>query len=1246
MKERRRRSPIAGLGTEGKRALGVLAVVAAMNAAGLVLVAEALARSIATVFHQESLELSFLWVGLLGLALQAIATWANRTYSARAVAASKIELRQGLVRRVLRGSDAPTGAMGTLGTRGLDDLDEYFTTFLPAMVSAAIIPLTLIIRILFADWLSALIIVLTIPLVPLFMILIGLTTRDAVDKAQDALLRMSGHLVELARGLPVLVGLGRVREQVGALDKLSDDYRSRTMQTLRTVFMSSLAMELISTISIAVVAVFIGVRLVYGGLDLEVGLLVLILAPDCYTPFRQAGSAYHSAEDGVVALQRVEEATSEPEARPLWRVDEATRASTEPQPVAVRGLHVAYPGREPVFDEFEFTATAGESTLLDGPSGAGKTTLLAALAGRLGSGQDARGGADQVGDADRADAADQVEVAGQSDAADQAEATGPAEALVSGAVTGIDPDRLAWLPQHPHAYGETVMDELLLHARVAPAAGFSTAEAAGSVGEADPAADTETDTGFDVDAAARRAVLRVLGELGLLESVTDPANTPPHALSPGELRRLGVARVLLRIDGGATTALLDEPTAHLDPRSAELVRRALRARRGKATMLFASHDPLVHAMCEHRVNVVGASTSGSMATSEAANNVWSDLTAVAAPDRGMHPEPGDDAARADDSVTEDFGSGDSGTPDLADLRAGKRRPMLPQLARLLRPAGWGFALGILLALLAVVFSVTQTSISGWLIVRAAEQPPILLLMVAIVGVRFFGIGRAVLRYLERLQVHDAVFRLAGRLRHRLWTTLATTALRFKKLRTGPAALDLLVREVDAIRDEVPRVVVPPVVAFLTLVLAVIAAAIWLPAAIAPLILLGILSLVVAPALALVADRRATSEEERLRSRLSQRFTALLEAGRELSVHRVEGEPLRELSALESDAMRLTRRAAWAQGAAHALVIVATVGSTLWLVASVWASASAPLGAAVDAKLLAAFALGMLALAEPLTDGVTAIQRWPRLRLLLESVQRVLGADVSADLSAGADIADTVDRSYEQADNGKVGAALDESAPALELRNVSAGWPDQTRPVFEDLSLTVERGEWLTVTGPSGSGKSTMLATMMGHLPPLSGEVLVGGRPVLADTVGRIAWCPQEGHLFNSTLRGNLMLARSVDDRPTDVEFEAVLRRVGLGEFLDSLDGGLDTRIGADGSWLSGGQRQRVAIARTLLTSAPVVLLDEPTAHLDEEAAESLLRDLRAALADRAVVCVTHRAGDRAATDRELRLPARAALVAG
>ncbi|MFD1214863.1 ATP-binding cassette domain-containing protein, partial [Arthrobacter sp. GCM10027362] len=317
------------------------------------------------------------------------------------------------------------------------------------------------------------------------------------------------------------------------------------------------------------------------------------------------------------------------------------------------------------------------------------------------------------------------------------------------------------------------------------------------------------------------------------------------------------------------------------------------------------------------------------------------------------------------------------------------------------------------------------------------------------------------------------------------------------------------------------------------------------------------------------------------------------------------------------------RGAWAQGLGQGATVLACSLSALVMMAvaaGAVADGTAPGAAAV-------VILMQLALIEPYAAVNTAAQQWGAWRALGDRVLPELGTpgEVPAD--------------------GAPPARTAEPVASLALHGAAYRYPDQPEPVFSGLDLEVRRGEWLAVTGPSGSGKSTLLGVLLGFLVPESGEYLVNGRP--GGAPGRLAWTPQEAHLFNSSLRANLLLARSRQDPPSDEELLAAVQAVGLGSFVASLPDGLRTRIGPGGPNLSGGQRQRVAMGRALLTKADVVLLDEPTAHLDREAAAALLADLRRALADKAVVMVTHDPQEAAACTRTLRLgsASRAAALA-
>ncbi|WP_334171995.1 thiol reductant ABC exporter subunit CydC, partial [Sinomonas sp.] len=1019
-----------------------------------------------------------------------------------------------------RRAASSAAATAVLAVRGLDALDSFYTAYLPALVQCAAVPLLVGLRILGADWVSALVIALTLPLVPVFMILIGKHTEDRVSVAQQALARLGSHLVELAQGLPVLVGLGRAAEQRKALRALSEDFSVRTMGTLRVAFMSSLALELLSTISVAVVAVFIGIRLVSGEMPLEAGLLALVLAPECFQPVRDLGAAHHASEEGAEALRRAEEAIAAPAGTRLSEGKTGTPLGNKPSasgPAAlkVESLTVRYAGRrDPAVDGLSFVAPAGETTLLAGPSGAGKTTVLLALAGLVRDG---------------------------------------AGAAVSGWTTGAEAARVAYVPQHPQFTAPTVAAELELAADGLPS---------------DRAAD-----------AVRRALETVLCA-GL-------AGANPAELSPGQQRRIAVARGLLRVDAGATLLLLDEPTAHLDARSAGAVEAAIAGLRGRATVVLVAHDPQTAALARTRVQLMPAARSEGLPKGAPAR------FAVADTDPDAKPAPR------------------YSTPSASGGGA-----WLASLWRLVRPDLARYALAALSGVGAAAAAAALAGLSGWLIVRAAERPPILYLLAAMVGVRFFGIARAVLRYSERLATHSAVFSTLTRLRDRLWSSLTSQGLSARRLLVPGAALESLVGDVESVRDELPRILQPLASAVLLGVGAVIAVGILLPAQLPVLAAAVVASVVVAPLATAWADRRAARAVQRGRAGLLDSIGQALAAAPDLVANGLAGRVLARLRADDRRLTALERRGVAAEGLGRAVVILAT-----GLAAAATLATTAASG--VAASTAAAVVLLQLALTEPFAAASSAVQRVPALRSALARV----GAQPDETAPDAPERAGSEPAGSELAARASAGAAARDDGLAVE--GLAAGWPGQP-DVFADLSAEAAPGEWLVVAGPSGSGKTTLLAVLLGFLQPRSGTVRASGR---------IAWCPQESHLFDSTVRGNLAIARERSDAPDDAELWEVLARVGLADHVRSLSGGLDSRIGSRGSELSGGQRQRLAVARTLLADAAVVLLDEPTAHLDPASADDLVSGLHAALADRSVVMVTHHASELKDGDLLVRLDA-------
>jgi ATP-binding cassette subfamily C protein CydCD len=362
----------------------VAAVLLGLLGAGVAIAqAELLAELISQAFL-GGLGLPVLLVPLLVLAavlaVRAVLGWLTETVAHRASAAARSELRTQLVRHALRLgprwlSGQRSGELATLTTRGLDALDPYFSRYLPQLVLAAIVPLAVCAWVFTADPLSGVIIACTLPLVPLFMVLVGMHSRAQTERQWRRLARLGHHFVDVVTGLPTLRAFGRAAAQREAIERTTDAYRRATLGTLRVTFLSSLVLELVATFSVALVAVSVGLRLVAGGLDLRTGLLVLILAPEAYLPLRAIGAQFHASAEGLAAAQ---DAFAVLETEP--DVPGGSRRPPRDPAIEIRGLGVD--GRAgPVLDGFDLDLPAGRTVGLVGPSGAGKSTVIAVLLG-------------------------------------------------------------------------------------------------------------------------------------------------------------------------------------------------------------------------------------------------------------------------------------------------------------------------------------------------------------------------------------------------------------------------------------------------------------------------------------------------------------------------------------------------------------------------------------------------------------------------------------------------------------------------------------------------------------------------------------------------------------------------------------------------------------------------------------------------------------------------------------------------
>ncbi|MET7833632.1 thiol reductant ABC exporter subunit CydD [Micromonospora sediminicola] len=470
-----------------RRDLAVLAVLGGLTALLVVAQATALATLLATAIDGRLHRPALAWF-VAAVAARALVSWAQGTVAARAAATVKAALRADLLRAV--GRHGPTwvagrraGQLATLAGRGLDALDPYFTGYLPQLVLSVTVPAAVLARIVFADWSSALIIALTIPLIPIFGALLGWQAQAATERQWRRLSLLGGHFLDMVAGLPTLRAFGRARAQVDVVRRMADGHRQATIKTLRIAFLSALVLELVATLSVALVAVPVGIRLLGGGITLSTALLVLLLTPEAYLPLRAAGSRFHASMEGLTALDEALtlSATDAPNAPTA-----AGRAAPDGRgEIRFEGVTVAY-DRTTALHDVTLTIRPGDRVAVIGPSGAGKSTLLNLLLGfvRPTSGRITVDGTD---------------------------------------LAEVDPDawrrELAWVPQRAHLFAGSLADNIRLGAPDTPD---------------DVLAAAVTDAALDevVDALPDGLDTR-LGERG-------------HGLSSGQRQRVALARAFLR----------------------------------------------------------------------------------------------------------------------------------------------------------------------------------------------------------------------------------------------------------------------------------------------------------------------------------------------------------------------------------------------------------------------------------------------------------------------------------------------------------------------------------------------------------------------------------------------------------------------------------------------------------------------------------------------------------------------------
>jgi ATP-binding cassette subfamily C protein CydCD len=1031
--------------------------------------------------------------------LRTAAAYVGQRAAVRAAGQVSGALRDRLLDAARRPDGPDPDRLTVLATRGVAGVEPYVTRYLPALVPAAVLPVVTLAAITWLDPLSGLVVALTLPLVPVFAVLVGLTTRDRARTQWRALEALSGHFLDVVRGLPTLVAHRRAEAQVETIRAVTHRYRRATVDTLKVAFASSSVLELVATLSVALVAVTVGLRLASGSVGFEVALTVLLLAPEAYWPLRRVGAEFHAAAEGTAALADADAV--------LARASADVPGSLQPSSasLALRGLEIGHD--RPLTGPLDLELPAHGLVAVAGASGCGKSTLLATLRGEL---------APLVGD---------VVVGGTP-------------------LTAVDPtwwrSRVAWAPQRPWLLADTIGANVRLGR---PGAGDDEVWAA-------------------LEAVDLGDVVRALPD-----GLATPLGEDGAGLSAGQRARVGLARVVL---AERPVVLLDEPSAHLDEETERVLLDTLSRLARRSLVVVVAHRPAVLSAADRVVDL-----SRDLALPPPPGVAADRTRSTAPPATRRHPA----AARA----------------DLAEPADDRPR--------------WGLRTATLLGALSTASGVALTATAGWLITRASEQPPVLHLMVAIVGVRLFGLARPVLRHVERVLSHDVVLRELAERRAQVFADLVPLV----PGRLGPRRGDLLTRvvdDVDALLDERLRVRQPLAGAAL-----VGAGAALLTGLVAPVAGLVVLVVATTGGLAFALARRGTAAAEPLvlahRAALGTRVEEVAHGARELEQWGATGRALAAVRAESAALARAVRRSSRTVAAATALTSAVAGLGVVAVAALVDPASTSP-------ARLALLLLVPLALADvtgPLADaGALAV----RARAARERLDRLAATEPAVTDPA---VADPAPPAYD-----------------VTMHRVGLGWDGH--PVLALDHLGLRPGEHVGVTGPSGSGKSTLAATLVRFIDPVAGEVLLGGtdlrRLTLDDVRRRVGLVDDDPHVFASSVAENVRLARP---GASDDEVRTVLDRACLGPWVDALPDGMHTHVGHGRREVSGGERARLALARSLLADPPVLVLDEPTAHLDGPTARVVADQLLGAAtrSGRSIVWITHGTVGLDAMDRVVRL---------
>ena len=1031
-------------------------------------------------------------------------------------------------------------------TDGLEQVDAYVARYIPQILYAIMIPLIMGIAIVDTLPIIGIILIVTVPLIPFFMILIG-KQADRLNKEQwERMSFLSGHFLDVLQGITTLKLFGRAKDQIKVIGRLSEEFKDSTLRVLRVAFLSALVLELVSTISTALIAVYLGLTLLDGEISFFSAFFILLLAPEFYTPFRQLGAAFHTGMAGKTSILKYEEFMNR---QPSLPIGGQSQLKGKVQAIEIKDLTFTYEDSENGVQHISLEAKRNSPIMLVGESGAGKSTIAHIIGGFL---------------------------------------TAPKGSVTIDGLDLCDIDiewwrqQITYVSQHPHIMKGTLRDVLSFGMNV------SDEEIIEACKEVQL---------LDVINRQQDGLDTVIGEGGL-------------GLSGGERQRVALVRAFLR---KGQVLILDEVTAHLDVKTEAIISSAIKRLMDNKIVIIIGHrlQTMHWASTLYVLKHGRIIQQGSYAKLLAVDGYFKDLVTSGLGEFSStieeqlkteksfsleHREEIDNSIRVDNQDAYVLGKDTIQTPEVSTSKLGIQGWKL--LFTVLSPAKWSLVLALIFTFLTVFMNVGLLTVSAWLLASAALQPGLTYLSLAIVGVRFFGVSRAVCRYFERYTSHRMAFQGLYGLRIWFYAHLEPLAPAILKRFGAGDMLGRIMGDIEVLQFFYLRTLIPPAAAIALTILVAYGVSTIDSSLVAPIVLAALILGLALPLGVYAHNKQSLTaigpQQGEYKSLLSDTMDSLEDVISYGSEQLVYNRIQHMMSTVDANKGIIERgmnlgNTLFLGGVQITVVIVAILAANV--LTGAWASV-----------MVAVAAIGTQAWFEALQPMIAAVHHGAeskvatsRLIALADEPIPVVEPNAPKPFNANREITFT---------------------------DVSFGY-DAHRRIYEHLRLDITQGQSIAIVGASGSGKTTLF-NMLERLYDYGGSIHVGDvelKDISIDTWrNALGTITQDTYIFHASFEDNIRLARP-DASETDLEY--AIDRASLRSVVERLPEGIHTIVGSGGHGLSGGERQRVALARLFLRKPQVVLLDEPLEGLDQVTRKALHRDLMEYVQDKTCLYITH-----------------------